>query len=329
MIKHRDSDRSLPIQGVIAVNQEQRVNLGEDTSLCLADINARALLIACFDGCGGAGAKRYPTAEDWTGARIASHICAEVAYEWFNNNQIARLGTQGSSTERIAVSLSGAFTDRLKWTNETLSVTESLIKGKLSKSLPTTMVAALAETISEQATRCIFLWAGDSRGFLLSTHGLKQMTVDDVQGNLDALENIQNDGVLTNMISANNEFSIHTKELRIQEPCLIITATDGCFAYFISPLEFEEALLETLYSSSSLEDWEERLSFRIGEAASDDYTMQAAILGFHSFKELKNAFLPRLTDFRIRFSEPLKKLKSINDQNGMVKLWQEYKRFYS
>lgn len=329
MIKHWNSDNSLRIQGVIAINQEQRVNRGEDTSLCLSDQDSKAFLIACFDGCGGSGAKRYPIAEDWTGARIASHTCAEVAYEWYNNNQIARLGTQGAPVEQIATSLKGAFTDRLKWANEALSATESLIKGKLSKTLPTTMVAALAEPISEQTARCIFLWAGDSRGFLLSVQGLQQITTDDVQGNLDALENIQNDGVLTNLITANNEFTIRTKDLRLQEPCLIITATDGCFAYFISPIEFEEALLETLIASSSLEDWEKRLSLRIGEVASDDYTMQAAILGFHSFKELKSAFLPRLTDFRIRFSEPLRELKSTNDQNGMLKLWQEYKRFYS
>lgn len=328
MVRYFNTECTLPIGGVIAFNQEKRANLGEDTSVCLADQSGKAVFIACFDGCGGAGAKHYPTAEDWTGARLASHVCAKVAYEWYNNNQIARLGTQGAPSELIAASLKGALTDRLKWANESLSATESRIKGSLSKTLPTTMAAALAETINEQTTRCVFLWAGDSRGFILNSQGLKQTTVDDVQGNFDALENIHRDGVLSNVISANNEFTIRTKELIFKESCIIITATDGCFAYFISPIEFEEALLETLYSSSGLEDWEKRLSFRIGEVAADDYTMQAVILGYHSFKELKNAFLPRLFDFRKQFSNPLRRMKSVNDQVGMVKLWQEYKRFY-
>ena len=289
MTKYWNADFFMPIDGVIAVNHEQRTNLGEDTSLCLADPNGKAVFIACFDGCGGAGAKRYPAAEGWTGARLASHICADVAYEWYKNNQIARLGTQGTPSERIAASLK-VLLQTAEVGKRILSATETLIKGSLSKTLPTTMAAALTETINEQTIHCIFLWAGDSRGFLLSSQGLKQMTIDDVQGNFDALENIHNDGVLTNMISANHEFTIRAKELKIQEPCLIITATDGCFAYFISPIEFEEALLETLNASSSLEDWEKRLTFRLGEVASDDYTMQAVILGFHSFRELTECF---------------------------------------
>lgn len=328
MVNRRKSDCGLTIDGVIAINQELRKNQGEDTSLCLCESGGKAALIACFDGCGGAGAKRYPAADNWSGARLASHVSSDVTCEWFRTNQIARLGTQGYSALQIAESLKNALSDRVNWTHEVLTKTGPILKGSLSKSLPTTMTTAVVENIDEQTNRCLFLWVGDSRGFLFGVQGMKQMTSDDVQGNLDPLENLQKDGVLSNVISANSEFKVHVREIFIHEPCVIITATDGCFSYFISPIEFEEAILDTLCASSGLDDWEKRLQVRIGEVASDDYTMQALIIGFDSFTNLKSSFMPRVTEFRKRFSEPLKQLKFHDDKNGMARLWQEYKKFY-
>lgn len=318
----------IPLNCIIAINQEQKRNLGEDDRVCLCSAESKAAIIACLDGCGGAGAKRYPAVENWTGARISSRLCGNAVYNWFSQNCVAQLGMQGISASIISVSLKQAIDSALDYANSKLSGSSSVVKGSLSKPLPTTLVAALIEQTGIDQLRCLYLWVGDSRGFLFTTKGLRQMTIDDIQGNMDPLENLENDGVLTNVISAWKNYTIHANDIHISTPSVIITATDGCFSYFVSPIEFEGVLLDTLSASNSPNDWERNLIDSISKTASDDFTMEIAIVGFKSFSELKSAYCQRRIEFRANYGIPLEYCKQQSDRSGMLQLWQQYKTFY-
>lgn len=74
-----------------------------------------------------------------------------------------------------------------------------------------------------------FIWAGDSRGYVLSDMGLAQVTKDDIDDSVDALDNISNDGVLTNVVSADGNYILHSKQIKIKDKIIIFNATDGCF----------------------------------------------------------------------------------------------------
>lgn len=75
---------------------------------------------------------------------------------------------------------------------------------------------------------------------------------------------------------------------------MLITATDGCFAYFSTPMEFEFLLLETLCKAKSPEEWKHLLFDRLKEIVGDDYTLMIVCIGFSNFQEMKKYYKFRL-----------------------------------
>ena len=53
--------------------------------------------------------------------------------------------------------------------------------------------------------------------------------------------------------------NINVKKIRIEHPCIIMAATDGCFGYLKSPMEFEKLLLDTLLAGESIVQWQNAL----------------------------------------------------------------------
>ncbi len=318
----------LNVQPILAFEIEQKNGQGEDASVCLAMPESRATLIACLDGCGGSGAKKYADAENWTGARIASFSSGRMLSEWFFRNRIDKLGVQDYPAETIAESLRQALQESIADTQSKLNATHgrqgSLVVSSMIRPFPTTLSAALVSSQDNGGIRCLFLWAGDSRGFILTRGGLVQMTEDDLKDRLDPFDNIEQDGVLANVISA-KPFRVNVRDISLKEPCLIITATDGCFSYFPTPMEFEHVLLETLERSESLSACQNQLIAAIGSVASDDYTLEMLACGFDTFSQIREFYQPTLMRYREQYD---KRIAGSRSREQLREIWNDYKQYY-
>lgn len=310
-------------QLILSIETEQKVGQGEDSAACVVVPN-KAALIAALDGCGGAGSRKYAIADNWTGARIASFSCAQTLIDWFYDNKIDRFGTQAYSSQLIANSLTEALSEKMKELKAaTAGESGRVVLSSMVKPFPTTLAAALT-SVEQNGVRCLMMWAGDSRGYVFSDSGLYQITKDDLKGEIDPFDNIEQDGVLSNVISA-NEFHLNVKDMMVNNRCIIIVATDGCYGYLRSPMEFESLLLSSLMEASSLKAWEEALSYRIGAVAADDYTLQALAIGFDSFEQLKSHYSTAYKQFQEKYG---KYLKPDASQGELRAVWNRYKQRY-
>lgn len=120
-------------------------------------------------------------------------------------------------------------------------VLESKITG--SYLLPTTLVVALTNE-TEKEVEVIYLWAGDSRGYVLDKDGLAQNTDDHERGE-----------TMYNLISLTNPFKLETRYQTFKKPCILFNATDGVYkcACFASPLDLEYLMLDTICQSTNFE----------------------------------------------------------------------------
>ncbi len=310
-------------QLILSIEVEQKNGQGEDSAACLV-APGKAAFVAALDGCGGAGSKKYPSADNWTGARIASFSCAQTLADWFYRNRIDELGLQAYPPETIARSLRQALTERIaELKRQTAADTGKVVLSNMVKPFPTTLSAALVCS-SGETSRCLMLWAGDSRGYILSGGGLFQITTDDLKGNIDPFDNIEQDGVLSNVVSG-NEFQIRVRDLSIRDRCILIVATDGCFGYLRSPMEFEHALLSTLMQARSPKEWERSLSAFIGSHAADDYTLQALAIGFETFDQIKAHYRGAYERFMSQYGACL---DLAADRDALKALWDKYKQHY-
>lgn len=317
-------NREWNVQPILGFEIEQKKGQGEDAAVCLADPAGRAALIACLDGCGGAGAKVYAGAQNWTGARIGSFSAGRSLAAWYGANSLDRLGLQDYPAERIAQSLTQALREGVEKIRSEISPSpERMIVSSMIRPFPTTLCCAVVSGASA-GLRCLYLWAGDSRGFLLTQQGLMQTTTDDLKDRIDPFDNIEQDGVLSNVVSA-KPFFINVREAAIKEPCLILTATDGCFSYFRSPMEFEQTLLTTLQEAGNIVEWRALLIDRIGQVASDDYTMEILSVGFGTFDAIKAYYRPVLQRFLESWGNLIGENRSREEQRA---IWQTYKEYY-
>lgn len=201
------------------------------------------------------------------------------------------------------------------------------LKGSLSsKSFPTT--ASIITYAFGEKPSCTFLWAGDSRGYILDKDGLCQVTRDDIDSDSDAYNNIGGDSRLSNLICADKAYDLHEKSISLKAPCVLISSTDGCFSYFQTPMEFEYMLLSTLLSAKSIYEWETKIKMCLQKQASDDYTMAVLICGFHKFNEIKPYFRNRFQRLRNDYINPLFTARKTNSDIDIGMLWKDYRGLY-
>lgn len=153
---------------------------------------------------------------------------------------------------------------------------------------------------------------------MLDSDGLHQISKDDISGG-DALSNISGDGVLTNVICADSDFEIHMRNIKYERPCILFSATDGCFGYLDTPMEFEKIILDTLTDAASIADWNTALSKKTGEYAGDDYTMCVSAFGYRSFECMKDEFAKRRDKFYSEYQ---------NSSDSKEESWEKYKIEY-
>lgn len=249
---------------------------GED-SFCIDAKDNRALT-AVFDGCGGIGAKRYQNYHGKTGAYVASRAVAGSLGRWF---------ARGAEDQVLDYYVGTALHICMQYGDQQIS----RIKGSLGKAFPTTM-AVTSSSDDTDSINVMCFWSGDSRCYLLDTSGLHQLTKDDTQTQ-SAMSNLTDDGVLTNVINGSVPYEIHRKSYTFPKPCIVFSATDGCFGYITTPMEFEFLLLKTMTESTCIIDWKKRLYCLFSEVSGDDFTMCLAGYGFKTFLDVKACYRER------------------------------------
>lgn len=287
---------------IFSVTHEMIKDNGED-SFCFCALNDRFML-GVFDGCGGSGSKKYAHFSGKTGAYMASHAVCGAVYQWF-----AELQGENQLQEYVqsALSVCMKYEDR-----------QGRMLGSLGKLFPTTAAILVGEANENKINVCCY-WAGDSRCYILNADGLRQLTADDLNGQ-DAMNNLKNDGVMTNVINGSVPFEIHCKKLTVGNPCIFLTATDGCFSYLNSPMEFENLLLDSLIGASSVAEWKQELDKRMFERAGDDYTLCVASCGFDNFYDMQNSLNSRKSYVAEKY---------ICSKRDVDAAWNQYKKEYS
>lgn len=279
--------------------------------------------IGVFDGCGGLGSKRYDCAKGHTGAYLASRLAARRVWEL--ERKYPGYLHKYDAADKLQRFLASQFKTYKACLED--SGTAFKMKGDLQKSLPTTAVIA-AVRCHEDGIDAKYLWAGDSRGYILTQCGLAQVTADDIEGDEDALSNLSGDARLKNMLNADVPFVLNEKQIEVHEPCILLAATDGVFGYIATPMEFEYLLLWTLNNAKSLLQWEESLKREISKFASDDFTLSMVVCGFKNFEDLRAYFYVRQQEMFKQYIHPMKQEREAGLPVHSEELWQRYKVTY-
>ncbi|MBQ9065355.1 MAG: protein phosphatase 2C domain-containing protein [Blautia sp.] len=300
---------------------EKRQGKGEDSYFC--SLEAQGGFIGVFDGSGGSGARTYPEFGGRTGAYVGSRAAAEAAMEWFREWTVS---ADGDAPEAKAVSIEKLKNkiDAVLGAYHKMTASSSGLRSSLAKEFPTTFAGEviLPDEAAAEKMRVCFAWSGDSRCYMLDSAGLHQMSVDDLSIK-DAYLNLSEDAPMLNVISASHSYRINERKLKIKKPCVLFAATDGCFGYVKSPMEFERMLLTTLAASTCINEWREKLSEAIDGAAGDDFTLCVLSFGFGSFERLKEIFAERLK--RLEEDYPS---SEVTDQKKTRERWENYRKEY-
>lgn len=308
---------SLPLSVIVSFCSEMIPGHGED-SFCHSFCDG-AGMVAVFDGCGGAGARKHACFSDHTEAYIASRLCAGAFYDYFGSHfpSVAPFSEEELKADAIRV---------LKAHDPVAGGAGFSIRGSMVRTLPTTIACAIMQRVSNSQMDVSALWAGDSRVYIMDADGLAQMSVDDTTVP-DPMENLYEDGVLQNIFCSDRNAELHRHTVRVSYPCIVLAATDGCFGYVSTPMEFEGLLLRTMMDAKNAEQWEENLKQYIAAVSGDDHTLCLAALGFKTFDEMKRYFYQRLTTLNNRYLEPVSKL-DLDDRNARKELWLTYSPGY-
>lgn len=283
---------------------------GEDS--CCYRIHEGGALIAAFDGCGGLGAQSFVRFGGRSGAYLASRAAAAATMRWFEDRDPSSPPDVGALKARLMEAFGVC--------EQTARQPQAKLRGAMVRPLPSTASIivlyrregrALATTVS----------AGDSRLYILDAAGLRQLNRDDLAGE-DAFTNLYHDAPMTNVVSADGAFELSQGTLELGGPCVLLAATDGCFGYLKSPMEFELLLLEALHGSQCIDEWQGRLEREIDEVAGDDQTLVGLVYGYAGFGPLRDSLSGRLEYLR-------NLLGGMPDTvEARREIWREYKRDY-
>ena len=295
-----------------AVSGEMVEGRGEDSKLILIspERHVGRAVLAVFDGCGGLGARRYPSEGDASGAYIASRLAAETLKGIAIGDEI--------SPELYEMALKVTF-KRERARLDALNG-EMKFRSDMVKALPTTACVATVEK-----NDCSVMWIGDSRLYTLDKGGLHLLTSDD--GLQRGGDSYVSDSRLFGSVNAEDDFIFFSRRVSARLPRVWIVASDGFYESFRTPMEMEEFLLESLMESSDSREWREKISARAEECAGDDYTAVFLISGYPSFQTLKK----RLNS---RAKHVLKKNKGLSSCDGedfealAEEIWKDYRRSF-
>ena len=220
--------------------------------------------VGVFDGMGGSGAGKCKSdfGDGHTKAYVASRIIEESVYNYMNYAK--------STSEICAERIKDTAKSRLEQEKHNFPLKVSGLRSKLVREYPTTLAVVTCEQKVNGDFTINSYWAGDSRNYLWNSDGFFQISKDDLDTELDPMENLRNDGVLSNCVCADREFEINSRSITVSKSFIILSATDGCFGYFPTPMHFHEVLLAGLKSSKDETEWENYIKKEICNVTGDD-----------------------------------------------------------
>ena len=251
---------------------------------------------------------------------MAARLCSGALYECIQSCFPINASPDTFVKEQLEPCLIGA----IKANMPAEDANRPPIKGM--RTLPSTMASALIQTGSGTELAVSPVWAGDSRIYILDASGLSQLTVDD-SNQTDPMEGLYDDGTLTNVICADKPVYLHYRTFKIKPPFIVIAASDGCFGYVSTPMEFEGMILHTMLESSSTAQWEDNLQKLIASYAGDDHTLCLASFGFGSFQAIQHSFHKRYDYLRKNYLETVWETPW-EDRETRRKLWAHYRTNY-
>lgn len=276
-----NSDKTIQIQFMT----EKVVGHGEDAPPLLV-VKEQGCAIGVFDGMGGAGASTCQSdyGENQTKAYVASRIIKNEIESYLNNQQ-AEWNISAEGMKDIIVK-------RLKQEKDNYPpAKKSMLKSKLVREYPTTMALVTIQE-KENNWKIDSYWAGDSRCYLWTKDGFYQISKDDLIGDGDPMENLNNDAPMSNCICADRDFSINHLEIVIpKNPVIIMCATDGCFGYYPTPMHLEQLLRSKLKESKNIDEWKEKIIEDIQQVTGDDSSLALVGLGFNKFENIDYGLL--------------------------------------
>ena len=325
---------------LIANMQEKKEGRGEDSDPLLFS-NDDSVLLGVFDGMGGAGGAECVSDFSHDGIHMTkAYVGSRIVKDAI---EIAIRKNPGLLYEsNFANILTSIIKNRYAEEKEKFpSKSKGCLRSALIKEYPTTLAIVSITDVSDNFSIDSF-WAGDSRNYIWNQNGLFQISLDDLKGNLDPLQNLHEDAPMSNCVQADASFVINHKNFLIsnKEKFVVISASDGCFGYYPSPMDFEKTLLDALNYSASVEEFKQNLTAAFAYVTADDFSFSIAAIGFKNFNELKNRLgsptklvkqyfsKRRYFEQEVRKTEAkISKLREGVD-NYITSLWPTYKRNY-
>lgn len=263
---------------------EKKEGYGED-SIPLLLVKEDFYAVGVFDGMGGSGAAicKSDYGDNHTKAYVASRIIQESICRYIENIET----TKDINSEGIRHTAKY----RLEQERSHYPTKVSGLRSKLVRDYPTTIAITTASKNEDETYTINSYWAGDSRNYLWTTDGFFQISKDDLDTELDPLENLRNDGALSNCVCADRDFRINNKTIQVVGKFIILSATDGCFNYFTTPMHFHAVLLTGLKQSNSVEEWKIFCKDEFSLVTGDDVSISLLAVGFNDFDELKKTFM--------------------------------------
>ena len=311
--------RQLELDSIIEIAYKPLNEKGED-SFAYNFENGSLHFQAVYDGCGGSGSWQYEEYKNATGAFIAAQSMARASLDWFGSLSPDML----KDTGEIAESFHNAAKSVLKELKAQCK--PMLISGSLVKSFPCTASASIMKQDGNKLSQTI-LNVGDSRVYCLTPQrGIVQLTVDDSQDNPDPLESLRESAPLSDMLNADTDFIVKVGQITLDYPCAIITATDGVFGYFRSPMDFEYYFLDALMKSGSFDQFEKNLKETIIQSTGDDSTCIVSFYGWGSFENVKRLLAERYNYTMSIMSFLEKAMANGNIDIALETVWKDYKK---
>lgn len=311
---------TLSLDFVLSFCQEKIPGQGED-SYCYSFCDAAGML-GTFDGCGGSGAKKHAFYSGHTEAYIASRLCAGSFFDEFRKEY----PSEHTAAWLVKEVFEPRTVQRLRNFAPPADISGFRIKGPSVRTLPSTAAVALMRYEADGSVLVTAIWAGDSRVYIMDSLGLSQMTTDHTTVT-DPMETLYEDGILENVFCTDKPVKLWCKTVRMTEPFVVFSATDGCFGYLSTPMEFEGVLLTALQKSECVDAWEKQLRDFLGSIAGDDYTLCLAAYGYGDYENLQQSFAVRYNYLAKNFLLPLSNLP-MEDRESRQNLWKPYRVNY-